>query len=110
MSEKKKYVLETIRRQAEDAVGGTDVEFEFKGQVYKFPNPVFWDDEMQSAFHAAKGNAASARVLLGDEQYEKFVKAGGDPLDVAFVVNRVQRDSQDALANDPGTPTPSSTS
>lgn len=110
MSGKKKYVLETIRKQAEEAVGGTDVEFEFAGKTYTFPNPIFVGDDWQKGFLAAKGNAESARFLLGDEQYARFEKEGGDPVNVMFVFQQVQRDSQDALTSDPGTPTPSSTS
>lgn len=102
------YKMEDVIAQAEEAAGGTDVEFEFKGELFKFPNPLFCDDDWQNGFQDVTTSEDNARYLLGDEQYDKFRAAGGQSSFVMLVLGQSQRDTAAAMTD--GTPTRSSSS
>lgn len=106
---KKRYVLGTIRQQYAEAVGGEEIEFEGPGgETYTMPHPLFGSPEWKQGLDDAEDDADLARAMLGDEQWEKYKAAGGDPTDLALLRMAVQEDMQGQLKN--GRPTQSSTS
>ncbi len=104
-----KYVAEEVYAQAAEAMGGELVEFEQGGEAFNFPHPALQSDEWLDGLTAVEGGAeANVRYLLGDEQYERFIKLDGKPFAVMFILNDVNKRSADAMAD--GTPTRSGTS
>lgn len=103
-----KYQLEEIVAQAEEAVGGTDVEFDFNGQSWSFPNPLFCGDKWSEEFQTLTGQEEVARFLLGDEQFDKFIAAGGNSNHVTLLLGQASRDTAAAMQD--GSPTRSGTS
>ncbi|GAA3727319.1 hypothetical protein [Streptomyces tremellae] len=78
-----RYRLAEVHAQYAEAVGGDDVEFEGPGgEVFTMPHPLFADDEWGQAVDAEETGAGKARAMLGDEQFDRFIKAGGRPADV----------------------------
>lgn len=100
----KRYRLETVKRQYSDALdlpADGRVEFEVGPEddpkVFSFPHPIFTPDDMQEQLNEAKGDAASARILLGD-QYADFIAAGGDVNHVALLYVGIRNEAQDRVA------------
>lgn len=109
-AKRNRYKLSEAKKQAEEAIGGATVEAELdSGEVFTLPHPLFYDRETKAALKPIDDADTDAivRVLLGDVQYDKFIKAGGDPDDINFLQIAVSRDMQDSLR---GRPTRSSTS
>ena len=105
----KRYRLEQIVEKAEENLGGRVVEFDYAGETYTFPHPMLADDEWTAEFQAVGNDArANVRYLLGDEQFERFVAAGGQANHVMLLFAESQRDASGVLAS--GTPTRSQTS
>ncbi|MFJ3826240.1 hypothetical protein [Streptomyces nodosus] len=95
---KKRYVLATVRQQYADAVGGEEIEFEGPGgAVFTMPHPLFAPADWKKAVDAAEDDDSLARAMLGDEQYQAFVDAGGDPAHVSFIRMAAAEDMQGAL-------------
>lgn len=106
---KKRYVLETVKAQYAEAVGGEEIEFEGPGgEIYTMPHPLFASSEWAKAVDDAEDDEELARAILGEEQYTKFVDAGGRPGDVGFIRMAAQEDMRGELKG--GRPTQSSTS
>ncbi|MFE0533835.1 hypothetical protein ACFW20_07275 [Streptomyces nigra] len=94
---KARYRLSAVVASYEDAVGGSEVEVETDdGKIYKFPHPLFTDDDTAKAIDAAEGDGAKARVLLGD-QWDAFVKSGGDANGLMLVYVAARSEMQDTL-------------
>ena len=94
---KARYRLEAVRSSYAEAVGGELVEIETAdGKIYNVPHPLFADDETNKALDAAEGDAGKARVLLGD-QWDAFVKSGGDANGAMLVFLAVRADMQDTM-------------
>ncbi|WP_431980006.1 hypothetical protein [Streptomyces qinglanensis] len=106
---KKRYVLAQVREQYAEAVGGDEVEFEGPGgEVFTMPHPLFAPSEWSQAVEDAEDDEEMARAMLGDEQYDRYVGAGGQPGDVNFIRMAAMEDMKGALKS--GRPTRSSTS
>ncbi|MFE5159640.1 hypothetical protein ACFRNT_14190 [Streptomyces sp. NPDC056697] len=106
---KRRYVLSQVRAQYAEAVGGEDIEFEGPGgEIYQMPHPLFADTAWKQAVDDAEDDAELARAMLGEEQYDKYVAAGGDATDVVLLRMAVMEDMQGQLKS--GRPTRSSTS
>ncbi|MDT0381434.1 hypothetical protein RM572_21990 [Streptomyces sp. DSM 42041] len=105
---KKRYILSAVRAQYAEAVGGEEIEFEGPGGTFTMPHPMFAPSAWKKAVDDAEDDDELARAMLGDEQYDKFVEAGGDPSDVNFVRMAAMEDMKGELKN--GRPTRSSTS
>jgi hypothetical protein len=81
------FTLAQARKKVEESVGGDTIEIfvEEGGEPFYIPHPYFYDTATKKALKEASElddddeNAESAvsRVLLGDEQYDKFIAAGG---------------------------------
>ncbi|MDX2551326.1 hypothetical protein [Streptomyces stelliscabiei] len=98
---KKRYVLSQVKQQFEEAVG-PEVEFELdNGEVLTFPHPLFADDEWSNAVDAAETNRDKAHAILGDEQYDKFVAAGHQDMEMALLFLAVQQDMQGQVKRRP---------
>lgn len=97
-----RYKMAEVHAQFAEAVGGEDVEFETAdGSVFTFPHPLFADSEYAKAIDDAEDDAAKARVLLGDDQYEKYKAAGGTDNDISLLFLAVQQDSQGQIKKRP---------
>lgn len=67
------YDLEAILRQREEAVGGREITFRWKGEVFTMPHPAFLSDELADEVDAVQNDSAElAIVMMGAEQYERF--------------------------------------
>lgn len=109
MSKPQRYVLSEVKKQYVEAVGGDQVEVELpNGETVSFPHPLFADAEWKKAVDEAEDDHAKAQAMLGEEQYERFVAAGGRAEDLGLVLMQVNRDMVDQLTD--GTPTRSSRS
>jgi hypothetical protein len=106
---KKRYVLETVRAQYEEAVGGAEVEFEGPGgELFTMPHPLFAPSDWAKAVDDAETDEEMGRAMLGDEQFERYTAAGGRPGDVNFIRLAAMEDMKGELKG--GRPTRSSTS
>lgn len=94
----RRFRLESVKASYAEAVGGERVEFEVgpENKVFSFPHPIFADDEEQRALDDAEGDRGKARVLLGD-QWDAFVKAGGDPNGLMLLYVAVRAEAQDTV-------------
>ncbi|MEV0526639.1 hypothetical protein AB0I66_24660 [Streptomyces sp. NPDC050439] len=98
---KKRYKLSEVKQQFVEAVG-PEVEFELdNGETLTFPHPLFADDEWSEKVDAAETNRAKAHAILGDEQYDKFVAAGHQDMEMALLFLAVQQDMQGQVKNRP---------
>lgn len=82
------FTLEEIDAQASEAMGGTHIIINVgDGSPFKIEHPMFRSQETEDALADLEESDVEdiARVLLGDAEYERFVKAGG----TAQHVNRV---------------------
>lgn len=94
---KSRYKLSAVRRSYAEAVGGDVVEVETDdGKLYTFPHPLFTEDDLARQIDAAEGDTGKAHVLLGD-QYDDFVKSGGDPNSLMLVYVAARSEMQDTL-------------
>ncbi|MFF7365616.1 hypothetical protein [Streptomyces sp. NPDC008125] len=94
---KARYRLSAVKASYAEAVGGDTVEVETDdGKIYTFPHPLFADDETNRQIDAADGDAGKARVLLG-EQWDAFVKSGGDANGLMLVFVAARADMQDTM-------------
>ncbi|MFF2651469.1 hypothetical protein [Streptomyces sp. NPDC058045] len=99
---KKRYVMQQVREQFSDAVGGENIEVELNnGEVLTFPHPLFADDEWSTKVDEAESNRDKAHAILGPEQYDKFVAAGHQDSDVALLFLAVQQDMQGQVKRRP---------
>lgn len=106
---KKRYKLAEVRAQYAEAVGGEEIEIEGPGgKTFTMPHPLFAPAAWKKAVDAAEDDDEMARAMLGDEQFEEFIAAGGDPTDVNFARMAAMEDMQGDLKG--GRPTRSSTS
>lgn len=94
----KRYRLESVKRSYAEAVGGERVEFEVgpENKVFSFPHPIFAEDDEQRELDAAEGDKGKARVLLGD-QFDDFIKAGGDANGLMLLYVAVRAEAQDTV-------------
>lgn len=94
---KARFRLSAVKASYAEAVGGELVEIETDDdKVYSFPHPLFTSDEMAKEIDAAEGDSGKARVLLGD-QWDAYVKSGGDANGVMLVYMAVRAESQDTM-------------
>lgn len=110
-AKRNRYKLSEARKQADEAVGGSVIEFETdSGEVFEIEHPLFYSKATKAALKplAEDDNESIVRVLLGDAQYDKFIKAGGDVDELTYLQIAVGKDTQDSLRS--GRPTRSSTS
>ena len=62
--------------------------FKLNGETFSLPAPTAWPDD---AFAAANGKdpLAAARLILGADEYDRFVKAGGNALFLQRLVEKL---------------------
>ncbi|MCF0087166.1 MULTISPECIES: hypothetical protein [unclassified Streptomyces] len=95
---KKRYVMATVRQQYAEAVGGEDIEFEGPGgKVFTMPHPMFAPSEWTKAVDEAETDEETALAMLGSEQYQAYIEAGGIPGDVNFIRMAAMEDMKGAL-------------
>ncbi|MFJ2113123.1 MULTISPECIES: hypothetical protein [unclassified Streptomyces] len=94
---KARFRLSAVKASYAEAVGGELVEVETDdGKVFTFPHPLFADDDTNKAIDAAEGDAGKARVLLGD-QWDAYVKSGGDANGLMLCFLAVRAEMQDTM-------------
>lgn len=97
------YNLDAIVEQRTEAVGGTDVEFQWAGETFKIPHPLFVDDDFKEGLADVVTDVDMAVYYLGADEYERFRDLGGKSSFIALLLAKVQEDTQAALAD--GRPT-----
>ena len=94
---KARYKLSAVKRSYEEAVGGSEIEIETDdGKVFAIPHPLFTSDDLAREVDAAEGDGAKARVLLGD-QWDDYVKSGGDANGLMLVYLAARTEMQDTI-------------
>ncbi|ESU46501.1 hypothetical protein K7395_24705 [Streptomyces filamentosus] len=94
---KARFRLSAVKASYAEAVGGELVEVETDdGKTYTFPHPLFTDDQRNKELEAAEGDSGKARVLLGD-QWDAYMKSGGDANGLMLVYMAVRAESQDTM-------------
>ncbi|MCF7550968.1 hypothetical protein [Pseudonocardia sp. WMMC193] len=90
------------RAEATNSDDPTIATFVFARQEWVFPHPMFAADDWKDGLadvqkKGSKGEANDvdlARYYLGEEQYERFIEAGGNSGIVLFAVQDVMRQIQ----------------
>jgi hypothetical protein len=94
---KSRFKLSQVKASYAEAVGGEQVEVETDdGKVWTFPHPLFADDDTNERLEAAAGDLGKARVLLGD-QWDDYVKSGGDANGLMLVYMAARSEAQDTV-------------
>ena len=100
------YTLAQARKKVEESVGGDRIEIfvEEGGEPFYIPHPYFYDKATKDALEelSEKKNPdedEQTRILLGEEQYARFVEAGGTTEQFNFVMIAVGQDLRDAQGN-----------
>ncbi|GGX01899.1 hypothetical protein [Streptomyces chryseus] len=94
---KARYRLSAVKASYSEALGGELVEVETDdGKVYTFPHPLFMGDADAEKLNAEDGDTAKARILLGD-QWDDYVKSGGDANGLMLVFMAVRAETQDTM-------------
>ena len=94
---KARYKLSAVKASYAEAVGGELVEVETDdGKTYTFPHPLFTADALAKEIDAADGDEHRARILLGD-QWDDFVKSGGDANGLVLVYVAARSEMQETL-------------
>ncbi|GEM_PF-5396317 len=80
----KKYDLDELIGQLDECVDATDgkVVFMFQGEEFSFTPDYRLSDADQKKFQEVSGEdfVATAHLLMGKKEYERFVKTGGNGL------------------------------
>lgn len=100
------YDLGEIVEQRREAVGSEMVEFDWKGETFTVPHPLFADDDFKDDVALCETDVDLAIAYLGDEQYDRFRELGGKSGYVGMLLQRVAADSADKDAD--GNPSRSS--
>jgi len=96
-----RYKVAEARQQMVDKIGSDELEVETDdGEVYTIPHPLFYDADTKRALKPLDDDDTEGvfRVLMGEEQFGRYVDAGNEPEDLLFVLNQARLDAQDALA------------
>ncbi|PZE34013.1 hypothetical protein DEJ21_14280 [Curtobacterium sp. MCSS17_006] len=97
------YTLAAARRKVEESVGGDRIEIfvEEGGEPFYIPHPYFYDKATKKAFKEMddEDDEAQGRILLGDEQYDRFIAAGGTDDALNIVMVAVQQDLKKTQGN-----------
>ncbi|AQW55297.1 hypothetical protein ACIQPP_05610 [Streptomyces violaceusniger] len=92
-----RFKLSAVKASYAEAVGGELVEVETDdGKIYTFPHPLFMDDDLTKEIDAAETDGGKARVLLG-EQWDAYVKSGGDANSLVLVYVAVRAEAQETV-------------
>ncbi|MGW1587323.1 hypothetical protein [Streptomyces sp. NPDC002386] len=94
---KARYRLSAVKASYADAVGGSEIEVETDdGKVWTMPHPLFMSDDLAREVDAAEGDGLKARALLGD-QWDDYVKSGGDANGLMLVYLAARTEMQDTV-------------
>jgi hypothetical protein len=104
--------LDAILAQRAEATGEVDtVPFAFAGETWRIKHPLLaddeWKDELEDVDNA--DGIGIAQHYMGEEQYARFVAAGGRSGFVVLIIREVGKEMTD-LTGDDKRPTRSSTS
>lgn len=97
------YTIAQASKKVADSVGGERIEFfvEEGGDPFYMPHPYFYDKATKKAFKNMddEDDEAQGRILLGDEQYERFIASGGTDEGINIVMIAVQQDMKKTQGN-----------
>lgn len=102
---KARFKLEALRQQATESLGiepGYTIELD-DGSEINIAHPMFVDDEVQKRLENAESTIEVAKAVLGDEDFDRFLAAGGRSNDVALAWTMMQNEAQAVLPT--GNPT-----
>lgn len=98
------YRLSEVKTKLSDTLGGEQISFETDdGQTFTIEHPMFRSKTTKQALEPLNDNDTDgiARALLGDDQWEKFSKAGGDGDDINALLMAVGMNMQDQSQGKP---------
>ncbi|WP_370944005.1 hypothetical protein AB5J62_33530 [Amycolatopsis sp. cg5] len=96
--------MDAILAQREEATGSADTfSFTFKGQEWVCQDPITASDEWKDGLLDLDNDIEVAEYYLGEDQYAKFVKAGGRAGYVILAINQYMQ--QMRQENEEGRPT-----
>lgn len=97
------YTRAEARKKVADSVGGERIEYRLTedGETFYLPHPYFYDNATKRALKNADDDdeSAQSRILLGDEQYDRFVAAGGTDEDINIVMIAIGQDMERTRGN-----------
>jgi hypothetical protein len=100
--------MDAILAQREEATGSADsFGFTFKGQRWTAKHPLLADDAWGEQLAELTETVDVAAHYMGEEQWERFVAAGGY---AGIVIFAVREEGKRMTAENEGSPTRSSTS
>lgn len=96
------YTREAVNSKLVETLGGDSVPYQLEegGETFHLPHPFFHDRATKKALEALKPSdeEGRARVLLGDEQFDRFIEAGGEPDEISRLNVNIQLDAQEILS------------
>lgn len=90
--------LDALIEQRAEATGSTAgrIPFDFKGETYTFTDPLMLTDEDKDELAELEWEPDIAAWYMGEEEYDKFVAAGGSS-NLWFLVFREYLDRNEAV-------------
>lgn len=96
------YDLAALVEQKREAVGSEDIVFEWKGETFTMPHPLFLDDDVKDELVLCETDVDIAILYLGDEQYDRFRELGGKSSFIGLLIGKAARDAQEQDAEGNG--------
>lgn len=95
--------MDALLAQREEATGipGDSFAFTYKGNEYVCKDPLLADDEWKSGLRECVTDVDVAIHHLGEEQYERFVEAGGKSGVVVLAIREQMRLLSDTASERP---------
>lgn len=97
---KNAYTRASVRAKVEEAAGGSSVilyALDDKSAPFEFPHPYFYTKELRAALEDEDVN--EGEVLLGEQEYARFLAEGGTDDEISLFTIAVGRDIQARQAN-----------
>lgn len=87
--------MDALLAQREEATGSADTfAFTFKGERWTAKDPIMADDDWKDELAELSSDVEVAMHYLGEDQYEKFLEAGGRNGVVLLAVQQYMRTQQ----------------
>lgn len=102
--------LDTILAQRAEARGDEGYTFSFTayGQEWTAKDPMLLTDDEKDELAELSFDVDVAAFFMGDEQYDKFIAAGGQSSHFVLALTEYQRSQQDTASGRPTRPNRSS--
>lgn len=101
------YDLTELRQRAAQRKGSDRLTITVEGKPYAIPVPGFWPDEVKELARRSReeGDIPFVRALMGAQQYEQFVAAGGRSDDISLLLEEYKASQGADLGESSPSPT-----